>query len=229
MFDLTATDYQAVALSVRVALTATLLSLPGGFLAGALLSCGRVRGRALLDGLLNLPLVLPPVVVGYLLLLLLGSNGLLGGLLAKTGLRIVFTWWAAVAASLVVGFPLLVRAVRIGLEEIDPRLLQAARTLGASRRDTLISIVLPLSGRALLAGAGLMFARSLGEFGATIVLAGNIPGLTQTIPLAIFDYINTPGGEGRAMTLCLLSVALSLAALLGNEALLGKWAKRSRS
>jgi ABC-type molybdate transport system, permease component len=121
MFDLTATDYQAVALSVRVALTATLLSLPGGFLAGALLSFGRFRGRALLEGLLNLPLVLPPVVVGYLLLLLLGSNGLLGGLLAKTGLRIVFTWWAAVAASLVVGFPLLVRAVRIGLEEIDPR------------------------------------------------------------------------------------------------------------
>jgi molybdate transport system permease protein len=228
MFDLTATDYQAVLLSAKVALTATVLALPAGFLAASLLAFGRFRGKGLLEGLLHLPMVLPPVVVGYLLLLLLGENGPLGPFMHATGLRIIFTWWAAVIASLVVGFPLLVRAIRIGLEDIDEKLLQSARTLGAPWYDTLLSIVLPLSGRAVLAGASLMFARSLGEFGATIILAGNIPGLTQTIPLAIYDYVNSPGGDRGALALCLLSIGLSLAVLLCSETLIRALARRSK-
>jgi len=229
MFDLTATDYQAVWLSARVALTATLLALPAGFLMASLLAFGRFRGKGLLEGILHLPMVLPPVVVGYLLLLLLGENGPFGSFMRATGIRIIFTWWAAVLASLVVGFPLLVRSIRIGLEDIDEKLLQAARTLGAPWYDTLLTIVLPLSGRAVLAGASLMFARSLGEFGATIVLAGNIPGLTQTIPLAIYDYVNTPGGDHGALVLCLLSIGLSLAVLLCSETLIRALARRSKA
>lgn len=219
MSELCAQDYQSIWLSARVALTATVISLPFGFAAACLLVFGRFRGKALVDGLINLPLVLPPVVVGYLLLLLLGAKGPLGGLLEWMGLRIIFTSKAAVIASMVVGFPLLVRSVRIGLEQIDEKLLQAARSLGAGPMDTLLSVVLPLSGRPLLAGATLMFARSLGEFGATIVVAGNIPGITRTIPLAIYDYTSTPGGEHAALWLCLVSAAISLTVLLFSEGL----------
>lgn len=224
MFDFTPADYQAMWLSARVATVATLVSLPLGFAVAWLLVFSRVPGKALIDGIINLPLVLPPVVVGYLLLLALGSQGWLGGLLDAWGIRIVFTWKAAVLASMVVGFPLLVRAVRLGMEEIDERLIQASRTLGAAWYDTLFSVVLPLSKRALMAGATLMFARSLGEFGATIIVAGNIPGVTQTIPLAIYDYSNAPGGERMALALCLVSMALAFGVLLFNETLL----KRSR-
>ena len=173
----------------------------------------------MVDGIINLPLVLPPVVVGYLLLLLLGSKGWLGALLGKWGIQVIFTWKAAAIASAVVGFPLLVRAIRIGLEGIDMKLLQAARTLGAPWYDTLFSVILPLAAPSLLAGATLMFARSLGEFGATIIIAGNIPGVTQTIPLAIYDYANTPGGDSSALALCLVAIVLSLAVLLVSERL----------
>jgi molybdate transport system permease protein len=188
MFELNFSDLQAVLLSARVAVMATLLSLPLGFMAAYLLVFRSFRGKTLVEGALNLPLVLPPVVVGYLLLLLLGERGPIGGLLKQFGLRIVFTWWAAVIAAVVVGFPLLVRAIRIGMEDIDRQLIMASRTLGARWHDVLISIIAPLSVRSVLAGGSLMFARSLGEFGATIVLAGNIPGVTRTIPLAIYDY-----------------------------------------
>lgn len=217
MFDLSPHDYQAILLSAKVALIATLAALPFGFAAAALLAFGRFRGKTLLDGVLNLPLVLPPVVVGYLLLLLLGREGWLGRLLAAAGVQVLFTWKAAALASMIVGFPLLVRSIRIGLEGIDAHLLQASRTLGASWWDTLLSVVLPLSGRAVAAGATLMFARSLGEFGATIIVAGNIPGVTQTIPLAIYDYSNAPGGERTALALCLVAVALSLGVLLFSD------------
>lgn len=226
MFDFSPSDYQAILLSARVALTATLVSLPFGFAAAYLLVCTRIRGKAVLDGVINLPLVLPPVVVGYLLLLSLGERGWLGALLAEwPGVRIVFTWWAAVAASVVVGFPLLVRSIRLGLEAIDPRLIQASRTLGARWYDALLTVILPLSGRSVLAGASLMFARSLGEFGATIIVAGNIPGVTQTIPLAIYDYTNTPGGERAALALCLVSIVLSFSVLLLNEALVRRFGR----
>jgi molybdate transport system permease protein len=173
-------------------------------------------------------LVLPPVVVGYLLLLALGQHGWLGQWLAAMGIRIIFTWKAAVIASMVIGFPLLVRSISIGMEDIDDRLIQASRTLGAPWYDILFTVILPLSGRAIVAGATLMFARSLGEFGATIILAGNIPGVTQTIPLAIFDYTSTPGGDRMALGLCLVSIGLALTVLVFNEGLIKRFKRGAR-
>lgn len=228
MIDFSPNDYQAMLLSARVAFFATLVSVPLGFVAAYLLVFIRLPGKALLNGLISLPLVLPPVVVGYLLLLSLGNHGWLGGLLANMGIQIIFTWKAAVIASMVVGFPLLVRSICIGMEEIDERLIQASSTLGARWYDTLLTVILPLSGRAILAGATLMFARSLGEFGATIVLAGNNPGVTQTIPLAIFDYTSTPGGDRMALGLCLVSIALALSVLLFNEGLIKRFRRSSQ-
>jgi molybdate transport system permease protein len=228
MLTLTPQDFEAIWLSAKVATTATILSLPAGFAVAYLLVFTRMPAKALVDGIVNLPLVLPPVVVGYLLLLALGEHGWLGALLRPLGIRIIFTWKAAVIASMVVGFPLLVRAIRIGMEEIDEKLLQASRTLGARWWDTLFTVILPLSGRALLAGASLMFARSLGEFGATILVAGNIPGVTQTIPLAIYDYTNTPGGDVMALSLCAVSIALSLTVLLFNESVVRRFTRRGR-
>lgn len=228
MLEFSPTDWQAMELSARVALTATLASLPFGFAAAYLLVFSRFPGKALVDGLINLPLVLPPVVVGYLLLLGLGSHGWLGQFFESLGFRIIFTWKAAVIASMVVGFPLLVRSIRLGMEQIDRELIKASRTLGARWYDTLFSVILPLSGRAILAGASLMFARSLGEFGATIVIAGNIPGITQTIPLAIYDYTSTPGGDRMALGLCLVSILLSLTVLMFNEAVVRRFRKRER-
>jgi len=220
MFHLSPTDYQALWLSAKVATVATLVALPVGFAIAWLLVFSRVRGKPLLDGLVNLPLVLPPVVVGYLLLLLLGKQGPLGGVLEALGIRLIFSWKGAVIACAVIGLPLMVRAVRLGMEQIDPQLLHASRTLGAGWFDCLRSVVLPLSVPALVTGSTLCFARSLGEFGATIILAGNIPGVTQTIPLAIYDYTNTPGGEGGALALCLASIVLSYLVLMLNELLL---------
>jgi molybdate transport system permease protein len=228
MLEFTPSDWQAMELSVRVAITATVISLPFGFAAAYLLVFSHLPGKTLFDGIVNLPLVLPPVVVGYLLLLTLGSRGWLGSWLAKLGVQIVFTWKAAVIASMVVGFPLLVRSIRIGMEGIDPRLAQASRTLGARWYDTLLTVILPLSTRAILAGATLMFARSLGEFGATIVIAGNIPGLTQTIPLAIYDYTSTPGGDRMALGLCLVSIVLALSVLILNEGLVRRFDRGRR-
>jgi molybdate transport system permease protein len=166
------------------------------------------------------------VVIGYLLLLLLGEQGWLGALLRDWDIRIVFTWWAAVIASVVVGFPLLVRSIRLGMEAIDEKLIQASSTLGARWYDTLFTIIVPLSVRSVLAGASLMFARSLGEFGATIIVAGNIPGVTQTIPLAIYDYTSTPGGDRMALALCLVSIVLSFVVLMLNEALARRFRRR---
>lgn len=218
MMALTFTDWQALLLSAKVAALASLAALPFGFAVACLLHFRRFRGKALLEGLVNLPLVLPPVVIGYLLLLGLGTHGL-GPFLDRIGLSVLFTWYAAVLAAMVVGFPLLVRAIRIGLEGIDPQLLLVSSSLGAGRIDTLCNVILPLAKRSLLAGGSLMFARSLGEFGATIMIAGNIPGVTQTIPLAIYDYSGMPGGEMLALSLCLASILLSLVVLIGSEQL----------
>jgi molybdate transport system permease protein len=220
-------DSAAIFLSLKVGITATLMSLPFGFAAAYLLTFRDFRGKTVVDGLLNLPLVLPPVVVGYLLLLLLGKNGWPGSLLDTAGFRIVFTWRAAVIASSVVGFPLLVRSIRIGMEGIDEKLIQASRTLGAHWYDTLFTIIAPLSFKGILAGSSLMFARSLGEFGATVIVAGNIPGVTRTIPLAIYDYSGTPGGESMALTLCIVSVIISLAVLILHESLAVRLRRRS--
>jgi len=218
MSFLTPADFDAIRLSARVALAATALSLPFGFVAAYCITFLRFRGKVLLELFVNLPLTLPPVVIGYFLLLLLGRKGWLGQLLELAGIRLVFTWKAAVIASAVVGFPLLVRSIRIGMEAIDPQLIQASRTLGAHWYDSLITVILPLSLRGIIAGSSLMFARSLGEFGATIIVAGNIPGVTQTISLAIYDYVGSPIGEPMAMALCIVSVVMSLVVLLLHEA-----------
>jgi len=210
-------DWQAISLSARVAGIATVLGLPPAFALAYLLSLTRLPCKPLWDGLIKLPLVLPPVVVGYLLLVLLGSNGPLGPVLERLNIQIVFTSKAAVLASVVVGLPLLVQALRQGMDALDLRLFDVARTLGASWWDCQVTILLPLIRRPLLAGMVMMFARSLGEFGATVILAGNIPGRTQTIPLAIYDYSNTPGQEMAALSLCLVAVFFAYAVLLGNE------------
>ncbi|MBI9090942.1 MAG: molybdate ABC transporter permease subunit [Desulfobacterium sp.] len=215
---LTPDDLLAIRLSLQVAVTATIIALPAGFSVAYLLALTNIRGKAVLEGIINLPLVLPPVVTGYLLLLLFGRNGWLGHLLALFDIRIIFTLGGAVIASSIVGFPLLVRSIRIGMEGIDKQYIQASRTLGAKWWDTLFTITIPLCSRAILSGMTLMFARSLGEFGATIVLAGNIPGVTQTIPLAIYQYTSTPGGDRMALSLCLVSILLSFMVLLIGEA-----------
>ncbi len=227
MLTFTPADYEAIGLSVKVAVTATLLSLPVGFLLSYILTYGVFRGKLLLEVLINLPLTLPPVVIGYFLLLLLGRHGWLGGILEAAGIRIIFTWRAAVIASAVVGFPLLVRSIRIGMEAIDRQLIHASRTLGAHWYDTLFTIILPLSTRGIIAGSSLLFARSLGEFGATIIVAGNIPGVTQTIPLAIYEYAASPGSEAMALSLCVVSVLLSLVVLIFHEVVGLKLVRRS--
>ena len=226
MMQLAPTDYDAIRLSAEVAIAATMLSLPFGFVIAYLITFVKFRGKVLLEVLVNMPLTLPPVVIGYFLLLLLGKHGWLGGLLNQAGIRLIFTLKAAVIASAVVGFPLLVRSLRIGMEGIDPQLIHASRTLGARWHDTLLSVILPLSVPGLIAGSSLMFARSLGEFGATIIVAGNIPGVTQTVPLAIYEYASSPSSESMALSLCLVSVTISLVVLFLHEMMAKKMARR---
>ena len=218
MILLNPADYDAIRLSLKVAFAAMAVSIPFGFATAYLMTFLHFRGKILLEMLVNLPLTLPPVVIGYFLLLLLGQKGWLGSLLMETaGIRLIFTWKAAVIASAVVGFPLLVRSIRIGMESIDRQIIQAARTLGGRWHDILFTVILPLSLRGIIAGSSLMFARSLGEFGATIIVAGNIPGVTQTIPLAIYEYAGSPTGETTALYLCLVSVLISLIVLSLHE------------
>jgi molybdate transport system permease protein len=226
MMQLAPTDYDAIRLSAEVAIAATMLSLPFGFVIAYVITFVTFRGKVLLEVLVNLPLTLPPVVIGYFLLLLLGKHGWLGSLLNEAGIRLIFTLKAAVIASAVVGFPLLVRSLRIGMEAIDPQLINASRTLGACWHDTLLTVILPLSLPGLIAGSSLMFARSLGEFGATIIVAGNIPGVTQTIPLAIYEYASSPSSESMALSLCLVSVTISLVVLFLHEIMAKKMARR---
>ena len=226
MIPLAPPDYDAIRLSLQVALAATLLSIPIGFGVAYLITFVKFRGKMLLEVFVNLPLTLPPVVVGYFLLLLLGKHGWLGSLLNDAGIRLIFTLKAAIIASAVVGFPLLVRSLRVGMEGIDRQLINASRTLGAPWYDTLLTVVLPLSAPGLLAGSSLMFARSLGEFGATIIVAGNIPGVTQTIPLAIYEYASSPTSETMALALCLVSVGISMAVLFMHELMARKMARR---
>lgn len=226
MLSLSATDYDAIRLSVQVACAATLLSLPIGFAVAYLITFVRFRGKVVLEVLINLPLTLPPVVVGYFLLLLLGKRGWLGSILNEAGIRLIFTLKAAVIASALVGFPLLVRSIRIGMEAIDRNLINASRTLGATWHDSLLTVIMPLSVPSLLAGSSLMFARSLGEFGATIIVAGNVPGVTQTIPLAIYEYASSPTSESMALSLCLVSVAISIVVLFLHEVMAKRMARR---
>ena len=210
-------DLDVLLLSLRVAGACVLLSMPPAVALGWLLARREFFGKTLLDGLCHLPLVLPPVVTGYLLLALCGRRGPLGPLLEAVGLQLAFDWKGAVLASAVVGFPLVLRAVRLGIEAVDPRLERVARTLGASPRRVFFGVTLRLAAPALLVGALLSFARSLGEFGATITFVSNIAGETRTLPLAVYTYLNQPGGEAAAWRLVLVSVAVSLAALVLSE------------
>ncbi|TXN05017.1 molybdate ABC transporter permease subunit [Methylobacterium sp. WL64] len=226
MFGLPPDAWNAVTLSLRVASVATLASLLPGLAVAWLLARRRFPGRALLDGLVHLPLILPPVVTGYLLLLALGRRGFLGSALAEIGIVFAFRWTGAALACAVMGFPLMVRAMRLSIEAVDPRLEQAAGTLGASPLAVLLTVTLPLSLPGCIAGAVLAFAKAMGEFGATITFVSNIPGETQTLPSAIYTLTQVPGGEGPALRLTLISVALSVAALLVSEFLASRAARR---
>jgi molybdate transport system permease protein len=218
VLDLSPLELEALSLSLRVALWSVLTSLPVGLLVAWLLARREFYGKAALNAIVHLPLVLPPVVVGYLLLVLLGREGPLGRLLYDLfGVGLPFTWEGAALAAAVMAFPLMVRAMRLSLESVDQRLEAAARTLGARPIGVFVTITLPLMAPGIVVGALLGFARSLGEFGATITFAANIPGETRTLPLALYTLTQTPGGEAAALRLTVLSVALSLAALAASE------------
>ena len=213
-------EWQAVALSLRVALCCVAASLPFGLFFAWLLARCRFPGKTLLDGIVHLPLVLPPVVVGYLLLVGFGRQGIVGAPLAEHfGVTLAFSWQGAAVASAVMGFPLMVRAIRLSLENVDRGLEAAARTLGAGRWDVFRTVTLPLAWTGVLSGVVLSFARSLGEFGATITFVSNIPGETRTLPLAIYSATQVPGGETPALRLTAVAVALALAALFLSELL----------
>jgi molybdate transport system permease protein len=213
-------EWEAVRLSLWVSGWAIAGSLPLALALAWLLARREFPGKVLLEGLVHLPLVLPPVVIGYLLLVLLGRRGILGAwLLEHLGITLGFSWKGAAVASAVLAFPLMVRAMRQSLEAVDYRLEAAARTLGAGPWWVFLSVTLPLSLPGVLSGVVLAFARGLGEFGATITFVSNIPGQTRTLPLAIYTMVQSPGGEDAALRLCLISVALSLGALLASEIL----------
>ncbi|ELQ6016398.1 molybdate ABC transporter permease subunit [Cronobacter sakazakii] len=215
---LTEPEWQAVLLSLKVSTLAVLISLPFGVLLAWVLVRCTFPGKTLLDGVVHLPLVLPPVVVGYLLLVVFGRRGLIGEWLYDLfGITLAFTWRGAVLASAVMAFPLMVRAIRLSLEAVDIRLEAAARTLGASRWRVFFTITLPLTLPGIIVGTVLAFARSLGEFGATITFVSNIPGETRTLPSAMYTLIQTPGGEGAAARLCVIAIVLALCSLMFSE------------
>lgn len=217
MFAFSPEEQQIILLSLKVAATATLLSLPPGIALAYLLSRARFPGRAILSGLTHLPLILPPVVIGYALLLLFGRSGPVGRLLEPAGIVFAFDWTGAALAAAVMGFPLLVRAVRLSFDLVDPRIERAAETLGAGPFVRFATITLPLALPGVTAGAVLAFAKALGEFGATITFVASIPGETRTLPLAIYSLIQAPGGEAAALRLVLISVGVSVGALLISE------------
>lgn len=216
---LTALEVQALGLSLWVSSGSVAVSLAPGVALGWLLARRDFRGKSLLDGLVHLPLVLPPVVVGYLLLVGLGGGSPVGRALEALGLPLAFSWRGAVLAAAVVSFPLLVRAIRLSVEAIDPGLEEAARTLGASPARVFFRVTLPLMAPGILAGTLLAFARALSEFGATITFVASIPGETRTLPLALYGLTQVPGQEGAAARLCAISVAVAFASLLASEAL----------
>lgn len=222
---LSADEWTAIQLSLRVASVATLASLPLGVLTALVLARGRFPGKAVLDGLVHLPLVLPPVVTGYVLLILLGRRGPIGSWLdTHFGIVFSFRWTGAALACAVMGFPLMVRAIRLTIEAIDERLEQAAGSLGAAPSWVFLTVTLPLALPGIIAGGVLCFAKALGEFGATITFVSNIPGETQTIPAAIYNYTQVPDGDAGALRLSVIAALIALGALIVSEWL----ARRSR-
>jgi len=225
--SLTAEELEILQLSLRVSFWSVLVSLPFAIAVAYLLARASFPGKTLFDATVHLPLVLPPVVVGYFLLLLFGRRGPLGGLLEEWfGIVFAFRWTGAALAAGIMGFPLIVRAIRLSFETIDRKLEAAASTLGAGRVGVFLTITLPLALPGIITGVLLSFARSLGEFGATITFVSNIPGETRTLPLAIYTYTQTPSGDEAALRLSLIAVLLSLAALYVSEVLVRRATKR---
>jgi len=225
--DLTPDEWNAVRLSIKVATVAMLASLPPGILIALLLARGRFWGKTLLNGVVHLPLVLPPVVTGYLLLLTFGRRGPAGAFLAEhLGIIFSFRWTGAALACAVMGFPLMVRAIRLSVEAVDRRLEAAAGTLGASVGWVFATITLPLILPGIIAGMILSFAKAMGEFGATITFVSNIPGETQTLPSAIYTFTQVPGGDEGALRLTLISIIISMAALVVSEVLARRVGRR---
>jgi len=219
-WSLTPLEIEALGLSLKVAAWATVASLPLGVFVAWILARHRFPGHGILNGVVHLPLVLPPVVVGYVLLVALGRGGALGGWLYDTfGVSLAFTWKGAAVAAAVMAFPLMVRAMRLSLEAVDPGLEHAARTLGAAPLRVFFTVTLPLMLPGVVTGSVLAFARALGEFGATITFVSNIPGETQTLPLALYSFTQVPGGENSALRLAVLAVIVALVALIASEAL----------
>lgn len=211
-------EWRALALSLRVSFWAMLVSLPFGILVAYALARWRFPGQQLLNGLVHLPLILPPVVTGYLLLITFGRRGLVGQWLDDWfGIVFAFRWTGAALAAGIMAFPLMVRAIRLAIEAVDPRLEQAAATLGASRPWVFLTVTLPMILPGVVAGAILAFAKAMGEFGATITFVSNIPGQTQTLPSAIYSYLQVPGGEANAARLVWVAIAVAMAALLLSE------------
>ena len=219
-------EWEAVRLSMRVSAVATLASLPLGVFVAYALARWSFPGKQIVNGLVHLPLILPPVVTGYLLLLAFGPQGPGGQALAALGIPVAFRWTGAALAAAVMAFPLMVRAIRLSIEAVDPRLEQAAATLGASRAWVFATVTLPLILPGVLAGAILAFAKAMGEFGATITFVSNIPGQTQTIPSAIYAFLQVPGGEAGAVRLVVVSIVVAMAALLASEVLARRVAAR---
>ncbi|MDB1126317.1 molybdate ABC transporter permease subunit [Vibrio algarum] len=220
-------ELEALFLSLKIASIAVAGLIPVGIALAWLLAKKEFYGKQILDSLIHLPLVLPPVVIGYLLLVVMGRQGVIGSFLLDTfGLSFSFSWRGAALASAIVALPLMVRAIRLSLENVDPRLEQAARTLGATPFKVFYTITLPLTLPGIVTGTMLSFARSLGEFGATITFVSNIPGETQTLPLAMYSFIETPGAEVAAARLCIISIAVALVSLLVSEWLTRRTQKR---
>jgi molybdate transport system permease protein len=220
-------EWTAVRLSLRVAFVATLASLPLGILTAMVLARCRFWGLSLLNGLVLLPLILPPVVTGYVLLILFGRRGPIGGFLADHfGIVLSFRWTGAALACGVMGFPLLVRAIRLSAEAVDKRLEEAAGTLGANRVWVFLTVTLPLIVPGIIAGMILCFAKAMGEFGATITFVSNIPGETQTLPSAIYTFTQVPGGDVGALRLTIVSIVIAMAALLASELLARRMNRR---
>jgi len=223
---LTAAEWQAVTLSLKAAFWAMTVSLPVGIWVAHLLARKNFPGKQIVNGLVHLPLILPPVVTGYLLLLAFGTQGPVGRILEPLGLGVAFRWQGVALAAGIMAFPLMVRAIRLSIEAVDPKLEEAAQTLGASRVWVFLTVTLPLILPGIIAGAILAFAKALGEFGATITFVSNIPGQTQTIPSAIYALLQVPGGETAAARLVILSIVLAFGALIASEVLARKVSHR---
>lgn len=218
---------RAVALSLRVSIWATVLSLPFGIAIAYVLERKSFPGKQMLNGLVHVPLILPPVVTGYLLLITFGRKGTIGALLDQWfGIVLAFRWTGAVLAAAVMAFPLMVRAIRLAIEAVDPKLEQAAATLGAPRAMVFLTVTLPLILPGIITGAILAFAKAMGEFGATITFVANIPGQTQTLPSAIYSFLQVPGGDPQAFRLVVISLVLAMGALLASEVISRAVARR---